>query len=129
MYRDHDPLTPVTWARVTDLFEQAVGRPAAQREALLSMLRLHEPLVAAEVASLLESHDRPGEFLPSLPVDDEPPDFAGRSVGAYRLLTLSGTGGAGAVYLAERSDGSFAKRVAVKLLSSGFVALRDRFLR
>ena len=55
MYRDHDPLTPVTWARVTDLFEQAVGRPAAQREALLSVLRLHEPLVAAEVASLLAS--------------------------------------------------------------------------
>ena len=106
-----------------------MGRPAAQREALLSVLRLHEPLVAAEVASLLESHDRPGDFLPSLPVDDEPPDLAGRSVGAYRLLTLLGTGGAGAVYLAERSDGSFAKRVAVKLLSSGFVPLRDRFLR
>ncbi|HTM34727.1 MAG TPA: protein kinase [Vicinamibacterales bacterium] len=129
MHRDHDPLTPVTWARVTDLFEQAVGRPAAQREALLSVLRLHEPLVAAEVASLLESHDRPGDFLPSISVDDEPPDLAGRSVGAYRLLTLLGTGGAGAVYLAERSDGSFAKRVAVKLLSSGFVPLRDRFLR
>ena len=129
MHRDHDPLTPVTWARVTDLFEQAVGRPAPQREAFLSMLRLREPTIAAEVASLLASHDRPGEFMPSLSLNDEAPDLAGRTIGAYRLLTLLGTGGTGAVYLAERSDGTFVKRVAIKLLSSGFVPLRDRFLR
>lgn len=129
MHREHDPLTPVTWARVTDLFEQAVGRPAAEREAFLSMLRRSEPAIAAEVASLVESHDRPGEFLPSLSLHDEPPDLAGRTIGTYRLLTLIGTGGTGAVYLAERSDGTFARRVAIKLLSSAFVPLRDRFLR
>ncbi|MCC7179966.1 MAG: protein kinase [Acidobacteria bacterium] len=129
MHPDRDPLTPVTWARITELFEQAVGRPAAEREALLSRLRLGEPGIAAEVASLLESHDRPGEFLPDLALNDQPPDLAGRTIGTYRLLTLIGTGGAGAVYLAERSDGTFAKRVAIKLLSSGFAPLRDRFLR
>ena len=62
-------------------------------------------------------------------LNDEAPDLAGRTIGAYRLLTLLGTGGTGAVYLAERSDGTFVKRVAIKLLSSGFMPLRDRFLR
>ena len=33
------------------------------------------------------------------------------------------------MYLAERSDGTFAKRVAVKLLSPAFLPLRDRFVR
>lgn len=129
MHPDHDPLTPVTWARITDLFEQAVGLTLAEREAFLSRLRLGEPGIAAEVASLLESYDRPGEFLPNLALHDQPPDLAGRTIGSYRLITLIGTGGTGAVYLAERSDGTFARRVAIKLLSSGFVPLRDRFLR
>ena len=35
----------------------------------------------------------------------------------------------GSVYLAERSDGAFAKRVAVKLLSAALLPTRDRFLR
>src|SRR5207302_560366 len=42
--------------------------------------------------------------------------LAGQTVGAYRLLNLIGQGGMGDVWLAERSDGRFEKRVAVKLL-------------
>ncbi len=40
----------------------------------------------------------------------------GSRVGPYRLLELLGEGGMGVVYLAARDDGSFKKRVAVKLL-------------
>jgi non-specific serine/threonine protein kinase/serine/threonine-protein kinase len=86
-------------------------------------------VVASEVASLLEAHNRPGEFLPDLPAPIELPNLSGRLVGSYRLLRLLGTGGAGAVYLAERNDGAFAKRVAVKLLPPAFLQSRDRFLR
>ncbi|MGB0132339.1 protein kinase domain-containing protein [Dokdonella sp.] len=41
---------------------------------------------------------------------------AGDSLGSWRLLEEIGTGGMGAVYLAERSDGHFDQRVAIKLI-------------
>ncbi len=46
-------------------------------------------------------------------------DQSGRMVGPYRLRRLLGMGGMGAVYLAERVDGGFDQRVAVKLMRSG----------
>jgi non-specific serine/threonine protein kinase/serine/threonine-protein kinase len=122
-------ITPGTWARISDLFAQALEYPPAARAAFIESLRLKDEAAAAELASLLEAHDRPGEFLPMLPVLLEPRDLTGRLVGAYRLLRLLGAGGTGAVYLAERNDGAFAKHVAVKLLSSAFQQSRDRFLR
>ncbi|MFN8821659.1 MAG: protein kinase domain-containing protein [Betaproteobacteria bacterium] len=40
---------------------------------------------------------------------------AGDSIGPYRLLSELGTGGMGAVWLAERSDGQLKRKVALKL--------------
>jgi serine/threonine protein kinase len=50
--------------------------------------------------------------------------------GAYRLLSLLGSGGMGTVYLAQRVDGEIAQRAAVKLLRPGANSsqLRERFL-
>jgi tetratricopeptide (TPR) repeat protein len=122
-------MTPGRWARITELFDQVLERSAHERDALVSELRRTDPAAAEEVLSLLEAHERPGEFLPDLPPPAEPPDLTGRVVGAYRLVRLLGAGGTGAVYLAERHDGAFDKRVAVKLLSTAFVQSRERFLR
>lgn len=124
-----DSMTPVTWARITDLFEQALDCPPDGRAQFLAQLRARDAAAAAEVTSLLEAHDSPGEFLPALPHLADPPDLAGHVVGAYRLVNVLGTGGTGVVYLAERNDGTFTKRVAVKILSAAFLPLRDRFLR
>jgi serine/threonine protein kinase len=43
--------------------------------------------------------------------------LAGRQIGAYTLVSHIGTGGMGAVWLAERSDGRFERRAAVKFLN------------
>ena len=50
--------------------------------------------------------------------------------GPYRLLHSIGEGGMGAVFLAERSDGSYEQQVAVKLIKRGMdsVAILRRFL-
>ena len=96
----------------------------------LAQLREEDPAAATELESLLGSHDRGGEFLPDLPaISPSLPDLAGRTVGAYRLIRLLGSGGMGAVYLAERSDGAFSKHVAVKVLAAAFLQSRDRFHR
>lgn len=61
--------------------------------------------------------------------EDPVDQFVGRHVGAYRLLHEIGRGGMGAVYLAERADQHFEKRVAIKLLPVGprSAATRARF--
>ncbi len=51
--------------------------------------------------------------------------------GPYRLVNLLGSGGMGAVYLAERTDGELEQCVAIKFLRRGgeATAFHDRFLR
>jgi len=73
-------------------------------------------------------------------------DFAGRAdlpggspasapepetIGPYRLVRRLGEGGMGEVFLAERSDGEFEQRVALKRIRAGLdsQAIAERFLR
>src|SRR5690349_20320789 len=46
-------------------------------------------------------------------------DIIGERVGAYRIAGELGRGGMGAVYLAERADSEFRRRVAVKVVKRG----------
>jgi len=46
-------------------------------------------------------------------------DRIGERIGAYAVVRELGHGGMGAVYLAERADGHFEKRVAIKVLKRG----------
>ena len=122
------PIAREAWARITDLFGRALDCPATERAAFIAQLREEDPAAAMELESLLTAHDREGEFLPDLPTISPPlPDLAGRTVGPYRLVRQIGRGGMGVVYLAERADGAFTQRVAVKLLH-GFLD-DDRVLR
>jgi len=46
--------------------------------------------------------------------------YVGRRIGAYRITGELGRGGMSRVFLAERADGQFDQRVALKLLRPGF---------
>ena len=68
------------------------------------------------------SLNRSNKFVDS--AEKEPPEnvadsMTGRRVGIYELKKELGRGGMGAVYLAERIDGEFHQRVAVKLVKRG----------
>jgi len=60
-----------------------------------------------------------------------PPSISGQILGTYRLLSLIGQGGMGSVWLAERCDGRFEGRAAVKLLNIAGMgrASEERFRR
>jgi serine/threonine-protein kinase len=67
----------------------------------------------------LEEHRALSEkrFLEGSPNSDrDQSSLAGQSLGAYTLISPIGQGGMGSVWLAERSDGRFERRVAIKFL-------------
>jgi serine/threonine-protein kinase len=134
-------LTRSRWTRIEEIFKQAVDLSARERDAYLDRACSDDPALREEVEALLDANEGAGDFL-SEPAatyatsglsDPEPegPALAesleGRVVGAYRILREIGRGGMGTVHLAERADGQFDQRVAVKILKRGMDS--DEILR
>ncbi|MDQ6655137.1 MAG: serine/threonine protein kinase, partial [Verrucomicrobiota bacterium] len=71
----------------------------------------------AEIEHLLAQQADDFDACADFSRDGDPQD--GRRLGAYQILREIDRGGMGAVYLAERADGSFEKQVAIKLLKRG----------
>ena len=114
-------MTAERWARVQALFEQALAQPPAIRADWVDD-RAEDPELAALVRSMLhaDATDR-GELEDA--VDAAIRDATGASdglrdtrIGPYRIVSAIGQGGMGRVYLAERADGAFDQRVAIKVV-------------
>jgi serine/threonine-protein kinase len=115
-------LSPEQWRVLSPYLDQVLALPEEERESWLHSFRSERPDLADALLQLLEDHRALSEdhFLeqrPPHPVFES--SLTGHSVGAYKLLNPIGHGGMGDVWLAERSDGRFEKRVAVKLLRIG----------
>ncbi len=116
-------LRPERWARVSPLLEEALDLPTDQRGRYVAALAATDATLAADLDLLLRDHVRlAGAGFLDVPLVGPPPaTLAGHVVGAYRLVSPLGTGGSGSVWLAERCDGRFEGRVAVKLLDLALV--------
>jgi tetratricopeptide (TPR) repeat protein len=107
------------WDEVRGLFEGALDQAPADRQAWLAT-HCADAGLREEVESLLACHDRPHAMLDrpgallETPADLALP--AGYEIGPYRVDRLLGRGGMGAVYLAHRSDDSFDRQVAIKIV-------------
>lgn len=96
----------------------------------LASLREEDPQLAADLEELLRLEED-SDFL-SEPVVPPTPGLGTDSVvGPYRLERMLGEGGMGQVWLAQRNDGLYQRRVALKLLRPGLADpnLRLRFTR
>ncbi|HTA43242.1 MAG TPA: protein kinase [Bryobacteraceae bacterium] len=128
-------MTPELWQRVNEIVLHAWDVEAGNRAAFLDQACRDEPELRSKVESLLAADERVGEFLASpaielarahaaaaqpdaVPVADPGLEAAPR-IPAYRILREIAHGGMGIVYLAERADGLYRKRVAVKVVNTG----------
>ncbi|HQU92712.1 MAG TPA: serine/threonine-protein kinase [Pyrinomonadaceae bacterium] len=124
------------WSRIKEILGEALALDQAERRAYLDGAGLSAEDLA-EVESLVELEaDSEGMFGAS--AVELARDFvgaatsaAGTMVGPYKIVSELGHGGMGAVYLAERADGKFDQKAAVKLLKRELntAALRRHFDR
>jgi tetratricopeptide (TPR) repeat protein/predicted Ser/Thr protein kinase len=117
------------WRRIEELLDAVLDVAPELRAALLDDACAGDPALRAAVEGLLRAHDGPAGFL------DRPahelvgpflaglPSFGavapGTRVGPYRVVHEVGRGGMAVVYLAERDDGAFRRRVALKVVLHG----------
>jgi len=118
-------LGPAQFARLSQLLDEAIERPAETRESWLADLERREPEIAVllrdllaseaacQAAGFLVSGDALARTGPELGTH---PGLIGKQIGPYRVLSLIGRGGMGSVWLAERVDGLFFRQVALKLV-------------
>jgi eukaryotic-like serine/threonine-protein kinase len=131
------PLSPDRWRVLSPYLDEALEMPGESRAAWLAAVCARDAALGADLESLLGEHqalqdsgflDRAISAPPSSP---DMPSLEGQVIGAYRLIARIGQGGMGSVWLAERCDGRFTGRVAVKLLNIALLgrAGEERFRR
>jgi eukaryotic-like serine/threonine-protein kinase len=113
-------LTQQQKAQVEALLDVLLDLPGAERWEHWRGLAVTDPAVRNEVESFLRSAESVGEFL-SHPAgaafDDVSPDLTiGTLLGGWRITGRIGRGGMGEVYEAQRAQGDFQQRVAIKVL-------------
>ena len=130
------PINSDRWRVLSPYLDEALEIAADERPAWLATLSARDATLAADLRTLLGQHQAVHEsrFLECAVLDPRTasmPSLAGQIVGAYRLLSPIGHGGSGSVWLAERCDGRFEGRAAVKLLNVSLVgrAGEERFRR
>jgi serine/threonine protein kinase/tetratricopeptide (TPR) repeat protein len=126
-------LSPGQWHEISPYLDHALSLSEEERGHWLQTFRSEKPELAEVLQQLLEEHralsgdhflEQQIHVASGLSVLDQ-------KIGPYTLVSLIGQGGMSSVWLAERNDGRFERRVAVKFLrfamTSGIGA--ERFKR
>src|SRR5262249_6149067 len=127
------PITPEQWKILSAYLDQALTLPDQELATWLQSLDVENPEIAVRLRELLDKHRFAEEkkFLEGGPSLLQSGGRPGEDIGAYKLTSTIGHGGMGTVWLAERSDGRFERRAAVKFLNIALVGrgLEERFQR
>ena len=121
--------TPDRFQRMEEIFHHAQQLPAADRPAYLAGRCAGDDAMKSDVESLLSASNEEEESAAPPAARADP--WLGRELGSYRIESLLGRGGMGAVYLASRTGGDIAQTVAIKVMGSRFVsgAMTEHFKR
>jgi len=123
-------MNPERWRQISQLYGAVLAQDTTGRATFLADACGADDELRETLESLLAHQDSAEHFLdvPALEVTARSDSEAapttpmeGRRFGAYRIQHEIGRGGMGSVYLADRVDETFHKRVAIKIVRPGFV--------
>ena len=123
--------------RVDAIFDAAVDLANEEQASFVQRACADDAAMRDEILELLRAYNRADSFLDSPAVEiaepllDATAAIAGPvpdRIGPFRIAREIGRGGMGRVYLAERADGQFDQRVALKLIQHAAPGLLRRFV-
>ncbi|HTR49715.1 MAG TPA: serine/threonine-protein kinase [Kofleriaceae bacterium] len=122
-------MTPERWNRVEEMFEAALALAADERDAFLDRSCDGDRELRDEVAALLrDAGDARAELQHAVAAEigliggELAATKVGQRAGPYRIVELVAEGGMGEVFLAERADAEFERKVAIKFLQRGYAS-------
>lgn len=107
------------------LFERALDQPTERRAEWLREAAAGDGELAAQVQRLLQADGVETAFIDRL---DGPDARVGSKLGVWRLTGLLAEGGMGSVYVAQREDGEFQQKAALKVIR-GYLFQAPKLLR
>src|SRR6185369_15743848 len=124
------------WQKIKELTSKSLNLPAGERAGFLAGEADEEIRFEAEqLVEAIESSEgfiaQPFLIEEGIAEDADADIFIGEIVGNYLLQQRIGTGGMGAVYLAQKLNSDFKQKVALKLIKRGMdsEAIINRFAR
>ena len=120
------PSSQERWKRVRLILERALEHDGQKRAAYLTEACADDAALRGEIDGLLAAEHGTGLTPPTggpalfdsmLAAED--PLQPGQSLGPWRLERVIGSGGMGQVWLAQRSEGGFEQRAALKVVKRG----------
>lgn len=114
-------LSPTDLITLSRLLDEAMDLEPEQVDGWLAGLSAEHEHLRARLQEMLAAHrqsSNPGFMADGPKLADVPDETVGRAdelIGPYRLIREIGRGGMGSVWLAERSDGTLKRQVALKL--------------
>jgi serine/threonine protein kinase/Flp pilus assembly protein TadD len=119
------------WQQLEEIFQTALDLSEGERAQFINRACATDPELRREVETLLTQYEEADNLLDqplygrsglqdlAASIKNEPDPLIGQRLGAYRIEREIGSGGMGVVYVAERADEAFQKRVAIKVIRRG----------